>query len=260
VDPRYAFAFETRALGNDGDGHPRYLTILSSETPDSYGDIVRQNWDLDRFEKHSVLVAGHDYRDTNAQIGKWADVRVKGRGKNRTLEGEAIYFAGEGNPRADWAEYIASIGEAAYSVGFMPLEMQKLNEDASDWWGPFEFLKSQLLEASHVNVPANGDAVQQALTRTYAAGELPAIRGLLEAGARTRTMQPTLETSFVITSTTTNDDDHQVQPIDEDAVTEIVMRVLREQGIEPATDPEPEDLETLVYRSIQRTLEGKKTA
>jgi hypothetical protein len=47
----------------------------------------------------------------------------------------------------------------ATSVGFVPVKREKLNADASDYSGPFRFLKSQLLEVSLVSVPANANAV-----------------------------------------------------------------------------------------------------
>ena len=47
----------------------------------------------------------------------------------------------------------------ATSVGFQPIKKEKLNDKASEHWGPFRFLKNKLLEASLVSVPANPNAL-----------------------------------------------------------------------------------------------------
>lgn len=144
---------KTKALA-DGRIH----AIVSSENPDRDGDIIRvAGWNLDHFMKHPVLVSSHNYRDLTNQIGKWEDMAVKGK----RLEGVAKYYVNEGNPQADWGHKLASMGEAAFSVGFIPdMEKAKVLGDEDTWFPSFEFNGQELLEVSHVVVPANADALQ----------------------------------------------------------------------------------------------------
>jgi len=138
--------------------------IVSSESPDREGDVIRvEGWDFSNFLKHPVLLADHNYKDLNAQIGEWSDVKiVKTR---RTVEGTANYLINKGSQTADWAFALASRGQAAYSVGFIP-DMQKalVINQGSESHGPFEFRGQELLEVSAVTIPANPDALQRMKT------------------------------------------------------------------------------------------------
>ena len=130
--------------------------VVSDETEDRDGDIIRvAGWQLDQFLKHPVLLSSHNYYDLRSQIGEWESMTVKGK----RLVGVASYYVGKGNEEADWAFQLAEMGRAAYSVGFVPKEYEK-REGGSDWGGPFEFTSQELLEVSHVSVPANANALQ----------------------------------------------------------------------------------------------------
>ncbi len=140
---------ETKAL-DDG----RIEVIASTEARDRDGDIIRQaGWDLSHFVKHPVLLSSHDYYSLRSQIGEWEDVRVDGK----RLKGVVRYYVGEGNEEADWGHNLAAKGRAAYSVGFVPLEYREIKD--ADGYG-LEFTKQELLEISHVCIPANPQALQ----------------------------------------------------------------------------------------------------
>jgi len=146
---------ETKALG---DG--RIEAIVSTEDVDRDGDIIRaEGWVLDNFMKHPVLLASHDYRNLRSQIGEWESMQVEGK----KLRGVARYYIGAGNEEADWAYYLAQQGMAAYSVGFSPLEWKDRessdNAPSGRQYGR-EYTKQELLEVSHVTVPANQNALQ----------------------------------------------------------------------------------------------------
>ena len=152
--------------------------ILSSESPDREGDIIRvDGWDFSNFSRHPVLLADHNYKDINAQIGDWSDVKtVKARG---TVEGTANYLINKGNQTADWAFALASRGQAAYSVGFIP-DMSKavVLDEGSDTFGPFEFKGQELLEVSAVTIPANPEALQR--MKTMGLDLNPVVREMVE--------------------------------------------------------------------------------
>lgn len=167
-------AAETRV---DDAEHGRIRAVLSTESVDRHGDIIRQSgWEkLDQFMKHPVLLAGHNYYNISAQIGEWEDVRVR----SKQLEAVARYYIGESNEEADWGYKVAAKGRAAYSVGFMPLEWKEreAKDDDDDDEKPhhrrgYEFIRQELLEASHVSIPANPDALQRMMHAGVVAPEM----------------------------------------------------------------------------------------
>ena len=128
---------------------------LSTEGVDRDGDIVRSTgWDLSNFTKAPRLMSCHDYGDLRKQIGEWRNVRVDPQRK--ALIGEPHYYTDQGNPEADWAAFLASKGQATYSVGFSPIE----DVPRKGVRGGSEYLRQELLECSHVPIPSNPEALQ----------------------------------------------------------------------------------------------------
>jgi len=151
------FATETKDLGEG-----RIRAIVSTESQDRDGDIIRQSgWDLARFKQHPILLVDHNYFDIRREIGKWESMQVDGT----TMIGEARYFIGKGNEVADWAYYLASDENmAAFSVGFIPDWAKAKELDGGDeMWPNYEFKGQELLEVSQVTVPSNPEALQLAL-------------------------------------------------------------------------------------------------
>ena len=135
----------------------RIHAIVSTEAKDRDGDIIRAaGWDLTHFLSHPVLLNAHKYTDITDQIGVWEGMAVKGR----TLQGDAVFNVGVGNPKADYAFTLAQRGQLAFSVGFIP-DMAAAKELTNDGWLPtYEFNAQELLEVSAVPVPSNRDALQ----------------------------------------------------------------------------------------------------
>lgn len=127
--------------------------ILSTEAVDRDGDVVTlEGWDLANFAKAPRLMSCHDYSSLTKQIGEWRNVRVdKERG---ALIGEPHYYTGQGNPEADWAYFLATQGQATFSVGFSPTEFEPRKGAG------MVYTRKELLECSHVPIPANQEAVQ----------------------------------------------------------------------------------------------------
>jgi hypothetical protein len=135
----------------------RIHAVVSTEQKDRDGDIIRAGgWNLSHFNAHPVLMSSHNYEKLTNQIGEWEEMKVRGR----RLEGVARYYVGEGNAEADWGYKLAQKGRAAFSVGFIPdMAQAKVIEDAG-YSQSFEFNGQELLEVSHVTVPANAEALQ----------------------------------------------------------------------------------------------------
>lgn len=141
--------------------------VASDETIDRYGEIVlaeAYRKSLKDFKKHAVLLAGHDYYNITSQIGEWEKLRVEGN----QLVGKAKYYVGLGNPQADWAWELARKGIAAFSVGFIPKEWEDTPYDEYEKakgkkpWRTYK--EVELLEISHVSIPANPSALQRGIT------------------------------------------------------------------------------------------------
>ena len=129
--------------------------VMSDTSVDRMGDVIEPGgWQLKHFKAHPIALFNHD---KDQIIGKWADVRVeKGQLRGR------LELAAEGtSPLVDTVRKLVEQDILrAVSVGFRPLEQQPLTKDADKYFGPFRFMKSELLECSLVAVPANPNALQ----------------------------------------------------------------------------------------------------
>jgi hypothetical protein len=139
------------------DGLIRF--VISTETPDRMGDIVREDgWEFDNFFKGGpgpVLFA-HDGGRPPVGVSPSIE-RVKGLGVVGAVDFSAAAEI------SDFARTIKQMVEAGIlkstSVGFDPVEWKILEGHEDEFWPPFEFIKQELLEFSIVPIPANPDAV-----------------------------------------------------------------------------------------------------
>ena len=131
--------------------------VMSDDSIDRVGDIVEASgWQLANFKKHPIALFNHD---PDQVIGKWIDVRVVG---NRLVGKLELAAAGTSALVDSIRRLVEQDILRAVSVGFRALQKEKLTEKADEFWGPFRFLKSELLECSLVSVPANPHALATA--------------------------------------------------------------------------------------------------
>jgi HK97 family phage major capsid protein len=142
-----------RAAVRQSDVDP-FEYIMSDESVDRMGEIIQADgWDLESFKSNPIGLLNHR---SDAIIGRWEDVRVVGG----QLRGR-FSFAEEGTSktvdeaRSLWRQKILR----GASVGFRELKKQPLTDEADPHFGPFRYLKQQLLECSLVAVPANANAL-----------------------------------------------------------------------------------------------------
>lgn len=130
---------------------------ISTETADSYNDVVKADgWDLERYLKNPVVLWAHD-RHTHPPIGKASNVRAE----NGSLKATAEFATKDDYEFADNVFRLLKNGFLnATSVGFLPKEWTYDEER-----GGFNFIKSELFEFSVVPVPANPDALMNAIDR-----------------------------------------------------------------------------------------------
>lgn len=125
--------------------------VLSTDTVDSYGDVVVQDWDLVRYSLNPVVLYGH--RSWELPIGHAENVRVE---KRKLLA--RLYFVDEkANPLAEqiW-QGIVQKSIRAVSVGFRSKAGESREID-----GKFVYVLTgnELVEVSIVPIGANPEAV-----------------------------------------------------------------------------------------------------
>lgn len=132
-----------------GQKEGKIYGIASSAVEDRQGEIVSvDGWDLKNFKKAPRLLWAHDHHEP--AIGKVTKTYYEGEGKNKKLMFEAVFQDVTEKARAV-AQLVKEGFINTFSVGFKPLEMEGN-----------VITKSELLEISVVNVPANPEAMMLA--------------------------------------------------------------------------------------------------
>ena len=140
---------------------------ITSEVRDRMGDVVRiDGIDTAAFRMKPGVIYGHDYRSMNP-------VPVIGENVGFQRDGQALYagtkFLGPeevSRPLADLVSDLWVLNKKkllGWSIGFMARETKDIIEGGRVTGQ--EFVKSELLEYSNVIIPANAEAVNDAITR-----------------------------------------------------------------------------------------------
>lgn len=129
-------------------GDNRFKFVLSDETPDRDGDVIKASgWDLGHFKKNPIALA---YHDATKPVGKWHNLKVVGG----QLTGELELAPDEVGPLQRAINSLVNNGFLkAVSVGFQPVEHEPRKG------GGINFLKQALMEISLVSVPSNPNAL-----------------------------------------------------------------------------------------------------
>jgi hypothetical protein len=130
------------------------LFVASDSVEDRQGDIIDQNgWDIENFKNNPVIQWAHNPYEP--AIGRATKIGYK------TINGKkALVYQPEFHKKSEMSKLISDLVDEGYlkasSVGFRPLEAMDNT-----------FTKSELLEISFVNVPANQNALALAYTKGY---------------------------------------------------------------------------------------------
>lgn len=132
--------------------------VMTDETKDSYGDIVRaKGADLSRFEKNPIALLNHS---PDLVIGTWSEVEQKAK----RIEGKVTLAAAGTAPHVDMTYNLMSQGILrAASIGFMPRRVEKILDEQGRWTFGFDILEWELYECSVVSVPANPAALAKSM-------------------------------------------------------------------------------------------------
>jgi HK97 family phage prohead protease len=125
--------------------------VASTSAEDLHGEVLEQDWKLDRFLKSPVVFFGHESWDL--PIGKAENVRVE----DGELRARIVLLSAKANPRAE--QVLQAMNEGALravSVGYRP------GKRTSEKRGGREVVvhsENELLEISIVGIGANPEAL-----------------------------------------------------------------------------------------------------
>lgn len=117
---------------------------------------------LNTYLAHPIMLASHNPYRLENQIGEAKEVQINKEGLDVTFE----WYAGKGNPQADWAWFLATRKIAAFSVGMMIhgyQEGKRLQDGSFENGIRGTFTDVELLEISQVLIPSNRDAMMSRL-------------------------------------------------------------------------------------------------
>lgn len=225
---RKAFPVEVKSLDEQ---NYKARVVITTARMDRHREVVLSSGMV--ASKRLPLVSAHNYYDLRKVIGKV----LKLYPQEKSVEADVLYYVGMGNPEADWAWKLVQMG-AAYSIGFRSLERKDANlndeeEVAAILAGKKPIrthLRWELVEVSHVVVPANPDAVNQLVTDGYITAEKAAL--ILKSEGAPTTLSEELDENWDLTVALMQEEEeeHPTAPEEDPDV------------VEPGDEPElPED-------------------
>lgn len=134
--------------------------ILSDSSLNRYGfRVITSGLDIEAFKKNPVMLWMHQRDDgfwtTSIPIGHWEDIQIIGD----ELSAIPVFDEADELSKTLKAKYDAGTLRAA-SIGFKPLLLSEETADLLPGQSSATVLKAEVLEASLVDIPANGNAVR----------------------------------------------------------------------------------------------------
>lgn len=132
----------------------KQVFVATDETIDREGEILSiDGWDLGNFKKNPVMLWSHNPYEPN--IGKWENIRFRTVDGKKKMTMEPVFHR-----LSDLSKLIAEMVDQGFmktlSVGFRPFE-----KDGN------RYIKQELLETSFVNIPANPEATDFAMSKGF---------------------------------------------------------------------------------------------
>lgn len=132
----------------------KQVFVATDETVDREGEVISiDGWDLADYKRNPILLWSHN--PFEPMIGRATNIRM------RSIDGKKkMTFEPEFHEKSDLSKLIAELVREGWmktvSVGFRPFQKQGNR-----------YTKQQMLEISFVNIPANPEATQLALSKGY---------------------------------------------------------------------------------------------
>lgn len=202
--------------------------VCSTETQDTYGTILRQNWDLSRFDRNPVVLWAHQSREL--PIGSATKTRVE----NGELVATIKIATAEANPKAEnvW-QSIRQKTLRGISVGFYPRQVRE--EKIDDKWVVI-LDDIELLELSITPLPSNPDALaKKARARAANQKTSPEKPAQTPADKRGEEDRMSLEAENAALKNTVAQRDGQIVTLEKQIADERTARKALEKEFEAAT-------------------------
>jgi HK97 family phage prohead protease len=160
----------TKAIGDR-----QIRVIVSTADVDRAGDVVvPEGIDFAAYKNNPVVLFQHDHDEP---IARCAEIGVVGGRVEATVQ-----FPDAGvNSKSDEVYGLIKSGVLnAVSIGFIPLE--RVAMDQKEPWGPFKFMRSEIIEFSVVSIPCNANAliVERSIGKSASLYNLSEMVDLLE--------------------------------------------------------------------------------
>lgn len=137
--------------------------VASTDAVDSYGEIVEQSWDLDRYKANPVVLFAHSSRDL--PIGQCTRCEVVSTIGGPQLECTIRFLTEDKNPRAEQVWKMVRDSELrAVSVGFIPRSVRYEKRNGKD---VYVLSDNELAEISVVPIPANPEALAKMKAKAF---------------------------------------------------------------------------------------------
>jgi len=152
------------------DGERADVSVVAAEVVDRDKEVVIPGGiDLKHFQKNPVVVFGHDYRQPPVGKAQW----IKFMGGERQIRAKTVYAPRPSDhpSAAEWfPDSVYSLVKGGFlpgkSIGFLPLDGGPPTREEGGYKGAnWVIRKSVLLEYSVVSIPANQDALVQAVAK-----------------------------------------------------------------------------------------------
>jgi hypothetical protein len=144
------FAVQRKTIDRDAG---IYEAMISTEETDRDGDVIRAaGMHTENYLHNPIVLAGHNYRDMDAVIGKTLEItKIPGQGVRARFQ----FASAEVNPQA---EMVRRLWDAEFlnatSIGFIPIKGKPMPDQRGN-----DFEETELLEFSVVSVPSNQSAL-----------------------------------------------------------------------------------------------------
>jgi HK97 family phage prohead protease len=230
--------------------------IASTDTPDRYGDIVGQNWELSAYERNPIILFNHN--PAAMPIGKGRAYVEDGR----------LMIDVEFDQNDDDAKKIESKVRGGYinavSVGFQPLEavLRSALPDGHKYKSKkgYYYPKSELLEVSIVTIPANNEATLTAKNYNSRSVSLADVARSLVVNRHVISVEMLDDGNYVVTFAGHSEDmPEDAERMDEEEIVEEGYDKDEEKGGHDEEKADKDDEEETMSKSLSRLLTELKS-
>lgn len=204
---------------------------ISTNTIDRHGDMVQPGgMDAKAFRKNPVVMWAHDY--TQTPIGKASNVKRDNERIIADVEFAPTEFAGE-----VYSLYAKGFLQA-WSIGFIPVKWDEVKDEDDQFTG-YDIKKWELLEFSAVPIPANPEA----LTNAMAEGVLTH-KSLMKSLGIDKAKRPEGSWKYCVCDECGHYEDHEAgEPCGKCPKCGVQMHGSDDKPSKDATDVDPGDVE-----------------